>query len=197
MKEKSQPYPPERQIVTGRWRVSGTPRSARDCASYPTATLRSSPVFSRPTLVRASSSRPHHLICTHSTTYDPSPCPITRSTHPHTPHSTTHLTHLLNHTTTQPHNHTIIQPHNHTTPLNRTTTHTRSLVYSPAHPPGLRPAEPCTLSVVATQQLLTEILVSLMATVQKSGLDEVAGGKYNAADGTVQIKTSIKIIIKF
>ena len=43
---------------------------------------------------------------------------------------------------------------------------------------GLRPAEPCTLSVAATQQLLTEILLYLMDRVQRAGFEEVVGGKY-------------------
>ena len=47
---------------------------------------------------------------------------------------------------------------------------------------GIRPAEPCTLSVIATQQLLTEILLYLMVQVEKHGLKETAGGVYNHAD---------------
>ena len=47
---------------------------------------------------------------------------------------------------------------------------------------GIRPAEPCTLSVIATQQLLTDILLYLMVQVEKHGLKDLAGGVYNHAD---------------
>ena len=35
---------------------------------------------------------------------------------------------------------------------------------------GMRPAEPCTISVAATHQLLTEILIYVMKKVQKEGV---------------------------
>ena len=47
---------------------------------------------------------------------------------------------------------------------------------------GLRPAEPCSVSVAATHQILTQILLYLMRKVQLDGLEEVSGGKYTVED---------------
>ena len=47
---------------------------------------------------------------------------------------------------------------------------------------GLRPAEPCTISVAASHQILTQILIDLMRKVQLDGLDEVSGGMYTPED---------------
>lgn len=42
--------------------------------------------------------------------------------------------------------------------------------------------QPCTISVAATHQLLTEILLYTMKKVQIEGLDSVAGGRYSMED---------------
>lgn len=47
---------------------------------------------------------------------------------------------------------------------------------------GLRPAEPCSVSVAATHQILTNILLYLMRKVQLDGLEEASGGKYTVED---------------
>jgi hypothetical protein len=47
---------------------------------------------------------------------------------------------------------------------------------------GMRPAEPCSVSVAATHQILTQILLYLMRKVQLDHLEEVAGGKYSVED---------------
>jgi hypothetical protein len=47
---------------------------------------------------------------------------------------------------------------------------------------GIRPAEPCTVSVAATHQILTQILLYLMRKVQLDGLEEASGGKYTVED---------------
>ena len=46
----------------------------------------------------------------------------------------------------------------------------------------MRPAEPCSVSVAATHQVLTQILLYLMRKVQLDHLEEVAGGKYSVED---------------
>mmetsp|Transcript_53860 Transcript_53860/g.128012 ORF Transcript_53860/g.128012 Transcript_53860/m.128012 type:complete len:1454 (-) Transcript_53860:172-4533(-) len=43
---------------------------------------------------------------------------------------------------------------------------------------GIRPAEPCTVSVAATHQLLTQILLYLMQKIQLEKLDSASGGDY-------------------
>jgi len=50
---------------------------------------------------------------------------------------------------------------------------------------GIRPAEPCTVSVAATHQVLTQILIYLMRKVQLNGLEEVSGGRYTMEDITI------------
>ena len=48
---------------------------------------------------------------------------------------------------------------------------------------GLRPAEPCSLSVAATQQLLTQLLLYLMSFVgSKEGVMEIMGASYSSGD---------------
>ncbi|EKX55458.1 hypothetical protein GUITHDRAFT_99235 [Guillardia theta CCMP2712] len=47
---------------------------------------------------------------------------------------------------------------------------------------GIRPAEPCTVSVVASHQLLTQLLIYLMKKVQLDGMEEASGGKYTVED---------------
>jgi hypothetical protein len=47
---------------------------------------------------------------------------------------------------------------------------------------GIRPAEPCTVSVAATHQVLTQILFYLMRKVQLNGLEDVSGGRYTMED---------------
>ena len=47
---------------------------------------------------------------------------------------------------------------------------------------GIRPAEPCSISVAATHQILTQILLYLMRKVQLDGLEDVSGGKYTVED---------------
>ena len=47
---------------------------------------------------------------------------------------------------------------------------------------GLRPAEPCSVSVAATHQILTQILLYMMRKIQMDSLEEVAGGKYTVED---------------
>ena len=47
---------------------------------------------------------------------------------------------------------------------------------------GMRPAEPCTVSVAATHHLLTELLLYLMKKVQFEGCEGMVGGSYSYED---------------
>jgi len=59
---------------------------------------------------------------------------------------------------------------------------------------GMRPAEPCTISVAATHQLLTEILIYLMKKVQFEGCEAFVGGTYSYEDTHVMEDTHAKNI---